>query len=505
MRIELKQSLRDLPAHLFGIDLRSLAVFRIGAGLLILYDLIHRARDLTAHYTELGVMPRENLKAYFWADEYFTIHALGGSPAYAATLFAIAGLCAVALILGYRTRLFTILSWFFLISLQTRNIILLNGGDIVFRLMLFWGMFLPLGARWSLDSLWRNVRPSRPRVLHTASFCFILQLALVYVFNFFTKSDDIWRVDHDALYYAMHLDYLSSGLGKSLLQYPELLRALTRSTLFFELCAPFLLLVPFFTAKLRTFTVFSFIGFHLGLIIFMDLGLFPYICIVYWLALLPPGFWTFLHRRGLRRPSIPPPKGLRFLYHPIETAEFKGKAQLQRTGAILAHLFCAFTMAYVMLWNLRTVNPYFEKRLPDGFNRFGYALVIFQEWNMFAPYPVKDDGWYLVKLSLKDGSEVDGITGGAFSFDKPSRMNYFSDNPRWRKYMSYLRKTADWNKEQRYHFENFIRTDWDRRHRDEPDRQVAEIRTWFMRERTGPPGTPTPFAVRKDRLHPKAP
>jgi hypothetical protein len=42
----------------FGADLRSLAAFRIGVALLILYDLSQRSRDLVAHYTDLGLIPR---------------------------------------------------------------------------------------------------------------------------------------------------------------------------------------------------------------------------------------------------------------------------------------------------------------------------------------------------------------------------------------------------------------------------------------------------------------
>ena len=35
--------------------------------------------------------------------------------------------------------------------MESRNPIILHGGDIVLRMMLFWSLFLPLGARWSAD------------------------------------------------------------------------------------------------------------------------------------------------------------------------------------------------------------------------------------------------------------------------------------------------------------------------------------------------------------------
>ena len=43
--------------EIFGIDLRTMALFRVGLGALLLADLALRARDLTAHYTDAGILP----------------------------------------------------------------------------------------------------------------------------------------------------------------------------------------------------------------------------------------------------------------------------------------------------------------------------------------------------------------------------------------------------------------------------------------------------------------
>ena len=52
------RSARSKLAEPFSIDLRSLAVFRIAFGTLLLCDLGLRAPLLETNYTDAGVMPR---------------------------------------------------------------------------------------------------------------------------------------------------------------------------------------------------------------------------------------------------------------------------------------------------------------------------------------------------------------------------------------------------------------------------------------------------------------
>ena len=145
-------TVRGKFADLFGLDLRSLAIFRVGLGLLLLGDLAIRAGDLSAHYTDQGVLPRSALTA----RHYVSLHFLDGTADFQGALFVLAGLAALALLAGWRTRAATVVSWLLLMSLHARNPMILQGGDALLRLLLFWGMFLPLGARWSVDGLLRR-------------------------------------------------------------------------------------------------------------------------------------------------------------------------------------------------------------------------------------------------------------------------------------------------------------------------------------------------------------
>ena len=153
------QGMGGMLQRLFAIDPRSLALFRICIGLVLLVELLTRGSDIQLHYSDLGVLPREALWQLFLLSEWhWSLHTLTGSVAGQTVLFACAAACAVALILGYRTRLALVLSWLLLASLHARNPILQYGGDHLLRMLLFWSLFLPLGCYWSIDRL-RGVVP----------------------------------------------------------------------------------------------------------------------------------------------------------------------------------------------------------------------------------------------------------------------------------------------------------------------------------------------------------
>jgi hypothetical protein len=52
------------------------------------------------------------------------------------------------------------LSFLMLVSVHGRNPTLMQGGDHLMRAMLFWSIFLPLGARWSFDAAGREPGPN---------------------------------------------------------------------------------------------------------------------------------------------------------------------------------------------------------------------------------------------------------------------------------------------------------------------------------------------------------
>src|SRR5215213_11645141 len=196
------------------------------------------------------------------------------------------------MLVGYRTRLMTIIVWALILSIQWRNPLILNSGDVLLRLLLFWGMFLPLGAYWSVD---RALKPEPARLsmrfISLATVALFLQIAFVYWFTAIIKNDPVWRTEGSAVYYALGSDQFATHIGNFLYQFPELLKVLTFATVGLEAFGPFLLFFPFFTGPVRTATVLAFMSLHVGIWLTMDVGLFSWTSALCMVCFLPAWFW----------------------------------------------------------------------------------------------------------------------------------------------------------------------------------------------------------------------
>lgn len=293
------QKVKMLIQRTVSLDLRSLALFRILISTILIYDLGDRLRNLTAHYSDQGILPRDlavSAVSYPWD---ISLHFISGTWQGMLVLFFLHFLAALCLLFGFRTRVATFFCWVLTLSLHNRNITILHGGDAILKLMLFWGMFLPLGFYYSVDRAMNLLPLKKPMITKyssLATFAFILQVIFIYVNTAAQKSDPMWTESYHALFYALSGDQLIAPLGKYLLSYKSLLEWLTLGTLLLEFIGPVLLLIPWKNDTWKMGVGLMFIVFHIGIASTMDLGTFPYICIAVWVAMLPGYFWNGLLR-----------------------------------------------------------------------------------------------------------------------------------------------------------------------------------------------------------------
>src|SRR5690242_10123156 len=140
--------MRSKLQNIFGCDLRSLALFRMVLGLLLIADLAVRLPDIVSFYTDAGLLPRAAAMASALPAGRLSFCFLNGSTGYALVLFGISALAALALAAGLFTRAAAAVSWLMLMSLHNRNILVDNASSEFLRLLLFWSLFLPMGERF---------------------------------------------------------------------------------------------------------------------------------------------------------------------------------------------------------------------------------------------------------------------------------------------------------------------------------------------------------------------
>lgn len=424
----------------FVLDLRALALLRMGLGAVLLLDLGIRSTDLEAHYANLGVLPLAALHEHAWTPYQFSLHAASGLWQVQALLFAIAALAALALALGYRTRLATVASWMLLVSLQNRNPMIGQGGDDLLRLLLFWGMFLPWGRVWACDAR-ATSPPARYDYASAATVAYVVQLALLYWCTALLKSGSEWTREGTALYYAFSLDQLLLPGGRLLYPHFELLRGLTFATWYTELLLPFALFVPWGVRWWRLLVVGVLCGFHLGISLTLYVGLFFVINIVSVLGLLPPLAFDWLSPRlaaplaRARRaqawlPAWQAPWRLRLERTRPAPASWRALGRAVRSGVVLGAL------VYVGWWNLDDVAGERRRWLPEPARWFGYLLRVDQHWGMFAPTVFKDDGWYVLEGTTATSCQVLDLNryGRPVTYAKPAAVVALFKNDRWRKY-----------------------------------------------------------------------
>lgn len=98
--------------------------------------------------------------------------------------------------------------------------------------------------------------------------------------------------------------------------------------------------------------------------------------------------------------------------------------------------FVVILLVYAGYWNLTTIDSNDRLEIPNGMNWIARLFRIDQKWNMFAPHPATNDGWFIVEGVTENGHKVDLLNNSKNSvYEKPGNYKDQFRNYRWRKYM----------------------------------------------------------------------
>jgi hypothetical protein len=462
-------------------DLRALSLMRICVAFVVLLDLCVRCTDLEAFYSNTGVAPLPMLFEHGWNDFFLSIHVISGLWQVQLILFILAFFFAWMLLIGYRTSLFTVLSWFMLMSLHNRNSFILQGGDDLLRMVLFWGMFLPWGARYSCDAILSEHRAPVKPVLTVATIAYLLQICYIYTGSALLKGPE-WHTDFTAMYYVYGLDQVTQPFMKTLFYYPQLLKILTAVAYYFELLVPLLFFIPFAHQSFRFIGVVAIVLFHAINNFTLFIGMFPLIGMATCMGLLPSAFmnWLDVWLSGKRAAIIARLTQLcSALQHLIR---WKQPAYVYATAAERVRMaLLVFLTVFVFDWNMSDLH-FIESKMPSDLRFIGYSLRLDQNWGMFAPGVFKDDGWYVLEAHTEDKRTINLLDPAEdLHYQKPASIVGMFSNDRWRKYSENLIFTS--HSFLRGYYCNYTRRVWNEKH---PEKRITGLQVVYMSEFTQP-------------------
>lgn len=427
---------------------------RIGMALVVLVDLIIRGSDLAVHYSDEGMWPREVLVNFGWKNGYWSLFLLNGSAAWALFLFIIQTLLAILLLIGYRTRIATLLLWLLYVSLQNRNLYVLQAGDDLLRMILFWGIFLPWQNAYSLDAKHNRFASSNT----LANLGYFLLLASVYFFSAILKTDKDWLADGTAIYYALSLDQMRLPYtGDWLYQYPALMKLLTRCVLIIEFLVPLFILWPQKKGYLRFIAFLLLIVLQAGIGATLYVGLFFIIGSVSALGLLPSSIMDKVDTLLRRKPT-------EILTVPENRPVLK----------YITNLFLALVIVICGFINLSSA-PWFEYELKEETLVPANALRLDQYWGMFSPYVMRKDGWFVYYGIDSIGRQWDlRLNQDYVDFKKPEHVVSMYTSDRWRKLAENMQGTSVFL---RPRYCQYVLQKWNREH---PGKKLSSLNLFYM-------------------------
>lgn len=261
----------------------SLALFRIGFGLLVFAWTATLLPNLFAFYGPHGIMPEIPQRA----PGEWSVLAFSNSPVLLVSVFVATLVAALALTVGFHTRIAAVLVWIGIVSIEQRNGQMTNSGDGVVRSLAFLLALSPAGASLSLDRL-RTARgqfwefPARaPWALRLIQ----LQVSIGYLFAVTGKfATDQWK-DGTAVAYALRLDDVHRLATPAFItQSATITGLLTYGTLLVELSLAVLIWIP----RLRPFVLVLGVLLHLGIDSSILVGFFSYAMLISYLCFIPP-------------------------------------------------------------------------------------------------------------------------------------------------------------------------------------------------------------------------
>lgn len=330
-----------------------LAVFRIGFGVMMLISIV---RFWANGWIEtLYIQPKFHFSYY----GFEWVKPIG---IYTYLIFAICGISALMVALGFKYRLAIIAFFlsFTYIELMDKTTYL-NHYYFV-SVLSFLMLFLPANSYFSVDNLFRKQKfTSIPKWTMDS---IKLLVGIVYVYAGLAKLNSDWLLKAMPLKIWLPSKYDLPFLGNSFMQQEWFHYAMSWSGMLYDLCIPFLLLYK----RTRWFAFGLVVFFHVFTRVLFPIGMFPYVMIVAALIF----FDADVHERILN--------GIRFILRPLNTNSSKIEAKIynykaQKLVLPIITIFFIFQLAFPFRYLLYPQELFWTE---EGY-RFSWRVMLMEK------------------------------------------------------------------------------------------------------------------------------
>jgi hypothetical protein len=273
----------------------TLGVVRIAFGIVVLGWTVSLAPDLKAFFTRSGIVPTQP-SARWWFDPLKTFN----SDAAMYVLYGILILGAICLLIGFQSRLASLVVFLGVLTLTRRNPFIFNSGDVLVRNLAFYLLLAPTGLSLSIDR-WRKEKerfwefPARaPWGLRLIQ----IQLSATYAATVWAKFRGTTWNNLTAVSYALRLKDLERFHVPSFITHSLLLtNIMTLGTLALEISLAILV----WNRKARPYVLVLGALMHIAIALNIMVGFFSMAILTAYIAFVPPETMTVAINKTRRR------------------------------------------------------------------------------------------------------------------------------------------------------------------------------------------------------------
>jgi hypothetical protein len=148
---------------------------------------------------------------------------------------------------------------------------------------------------------------------------------------------------------------------------------------------------------------------------------------------------------------------------------------------ITKNYFIISVASFCLMMNLGSIKK-FPYALDPQIVHYGKILRLEQNWGMFAPYILKDDGWFIYSALDKDLKYIDIKNNkDTVIYSKPKHGVCEFESDRWRKFQENY--TFNNNNYMRPFYCKYLLNKWNNEH---PKKPILDLTIFFMKETSLP-------------------